>query len=198
LSDDTGEECEGHSVTISIVVPYPIPEDALREIDQTIKTKLNPEVDRIFKNTSWRWWRVAVVDKGENTSERAIPTPTLIYLIWKRNYDSPFFRRAFNSGNFHVYMDRAVKDYFEWLSKDVVLTFESQKTGEEIQTISPKQGTRPYFRNKWRRVKEIIDSMEKLQFDFIIANNRGINKNCHFLLIMVTFKQDVTIEGAWY
>jgi hypothetical protein len=54
LSDDTGEECEGHSVTISIVVPYPIPEDALREIDQTIKTKLNPEVDRIFKNTSWR------------------------------------------------------------------------------------------------------------------------------------------------
>ncbi|HOQ26935.1 MAG TPA: hypothetical protein PLF76_09355, partial [Methanomassiliicoccaceae archaeon] len=63
-------------------------------------------------------------------------------------------------------MDRAVAEFFNWLSTDYLLTFENKVTGETFKTIGPKRGNKPYARRKWQKVNGINEGMDKLRFDF--------------------------------
>jgi len=118
--------------------------------------------------------------------------------LTKWEYDNPAFRKKFESGNYKVDIDHAINNFFSWLSVDYVLTFENESTKEAFQTISPKRGNKQFAIKKWKKVREINQGMNGLKFDSDIPNHRGLMKNCHLLLAILTFKHDVTIEEAWH
>jgi hypothetical protein len=47
-NNDTGQNSEGYGVIVSVSVPFPLPKDVWKEIDQAIGTKLDPEIERIL------------------------------------------------------------------------------------------------------------------------------------------------------
>lgn len=118
--------------------------------------------------------------------------------LTKWQYNSPQFRRQFNSGNYKVDIDHAINNFFSWLSVDYLLTFNNESTNESFETISPKRGNKQFAIKKWKKVREINKGMSGLQFDFNIPNTRGLKKKCHLFLVTLTFKQNITREEAWH
>jgi hypothetical protein len=113
-------------------------------------------------------------------------------------YDSPRFRRRFESGKAKVDMDHAFRNFRDWLSVDTELTFENRESGETISWTGTKRGNRQFAIKKWRKVKLINEGMNGLNFDFEIPHHRSILRKCHLFLITLTFKQDISMERAWF
>jgi len=113
-------------------------------------------------------------------------------------YDSPVFREEFESGDYRVDENHALRNFFHWLSLDYILTFENEETGEQFSKVSPKRGNKEFAKRKWRKVREMNEGMKGLGFDFDATGHRGIYKMTYMVLITLTFRQDISKERAWY
>ena len=110
-------------------------------------------------------------------------------------YDDISFRYNFESGRAHIDQDIAFCNYMDWLSIGHKLTFENKITGESFSCIGTKRGNKQFAIKKWKKVKSINEAMKGRQFDFEIPSHRNIYRNCHLLLITLTFRQDISIKS---
>lgn len=113
-------------------------------------------------------------------------------------YDSRRIQKRIAEGKYRINEDLALRNYFEWLSLDYELTFTNDDQEKSFSKISPKRGNRQYALKKWQAMKRINDCMKGMDLDMDIPHHRSIHRRTHFLLITLTFSQNITKEQAWH